>query len=241
MREHPDRRKNTTRGIADIASASLITTPPPQITPKSSILSRSHSRKTPPSARILEPEENHLTRAEINRLNAQKSTGPCTPEGKQKSSLNALRHGLTSQIAVIPGEDPELYQIHLQAFLDEYDPQSVSELHLVRSLADLAWRIDRIASLEANLLLIPGGTEDIQDTVTLVKTRDVLMRAVSNLSLHGHRLSRQLGKTRADLLEIQKQNKGKTTPGFVFTDLADETAQTPNRDREEADSRIDSI
>src|SRR6202030_1624236 len=105
---------------------------------------------------------------------------------------NALRHGLTSHLPVIPGEDPELYQIHLHAFLDEYAPQSVTELHLVRTLADLAWRVDRIASMEANLVCIPGGFDDIvMDTVTLVKTRELMMRAISNLSLHGHRLSRQ--------------------------------------------------
>jgi hypothetical protein len=159
-----------------------------------------------------------MTRAEINRQNAQKSTGPRTPEGKQKSSLNALRHGLTSHLPVIPGEDPELYQIHIQAFLDEYDPQSVTELHLVRSLADLAWRIDRIASMEANLMTIPRDAEEFLDTVTLVKTRDVMMRSISNLSLHGHRLSRQFQKTRAELLEIQKQNKQENPAGFVFED-----------------------
>jgi hypothetical protein len=169
-----------------------------------------------------------MTRAEINRQNAQKSTGPRTPEGKQKSSLNALRHGLTSHLPVIPGEDPEIYQVHIQAFLDEYDPQSVTELHLVRSLADLAWRIDRIASMEANLLCIPGGFDDIvMDTVTLVKTRDVMMRAISNLSLHGHRLSRQLAKTRAELLEIQKQNKQENPAGFVFTDPVIESPDPP--------------
>jgi hypothetical protein len=187
-----------------------------------------------------------MTRAEINRLNAQKSTGPRTPEGKQKSSLNALRHGLTSHFTVIPGEDPELYQIHLQAFLDEYDPQSVTELHLVRTLADLAWRIDRIPSMEANLLRIPPDNDQILDSLTLVKARDILIRAVSNLSLHGHRLSRQFAKTRAELLEIQKQNKQETAPGFVFTDpdlaphpTMDETTPPMNRDREEADRRID--
>jgi len=159
-----------------------------------------------------------VTRADINRLNAQKSTGPRTPEGKQASSLNALRHGLTSQFPVIPGEDHDLYQIHLQAFLDDYQPQSITELHLTRSLADLSWRIDRIASMEANLLRLPSGSEEISDSVTLVKTRDVLVRSVSNLSLHGHRLSRQFAKTRTELLEIQQQNKQETAPGFVFTD-----------------------
>jgi hypothetical protein len=34
-------------------------------------------------------------RAEINRMNAQHSTGPRTEAGKQQSSLNAVSHGLT--------------------------------------------------------------------------------------------------------------------------------------------------
>ena len=39
-----------------------------------------------------------------NRANAQKSTGPRTPEGKSKSRLNAFRHGITAQVIVMPPE-----------------------------------------------------------------------------------------------------------------------------------------
>lgn len=45
-----------------------------------------------------------INRAEINRTNAQNSTGPKTEAGKQRSSLNALRHGLTGQIVVMPAK-----------------------------------------------------------------------------------------------------------------------------------------
>ena len=59
-------------------------------------------------------------RIEINRANAQHSTGPKTESGKQTSSLNAIRHGLTSQSILMPTEDPAAYQQHVQSLLDEY-------------------------------------------------------------------------------------------------------------------------
>jgi hypothetical protein len=44
---------------------------------------------------------------EANRENAQKSTGPRTPEGKAAASRNALRHGLLAQQVLLPGENGE--------------------------------------------------------------------------------------------------------------------------------------
>lgn len=46
-------------------------------------------------------------KAEANRRNALKSTGPSTPEGKAAVHLNALRHGLRSEQILLPGEDKE--------------------------------------------------------------------------------------------------------------------------------------
>src|SRR6476661_2979980 len=48
------------------------------------------------------------TQAQLNanRLNAQKSTGPTSPEGKAASSLNALKSGIDAWSHIIPGEDP---------------------------------------------------------------------------------------------------------------------------------------
>ena len=46
-------------------------------------------------------------KAEANRRNALKSTGPRTPEGKAAVRLNALKHGLLSQAVLLPGEDEE--------------------------------------------------------------------------------------------------------------------------------------
>ena len=68
-----------------------------------------------------------LARAATNRANSQHSTGPRTEPGKQHSSLNALRHGLTARTAVLPTEDPEAYQRHIQQFLDEHAPATATE------------------------------------------------------------------------------------------------------------------
>ncbi len=40
-----------------------------------------------------------------NQRNAQRSTGPKTPEGKEQSRRNALKHGLTGAGVVLPERD----------------------------------------------------------------------------------------------------------------------------------------
>jgi hypothetical protein len=87
-------------------------------------------------------------RTEINRANSQHSTGPKTAEGKQRSSLNALRHGLTGQLVVMPTEDLQAYQRHLTSFTDEYHPKGATEANPVQALADAPWRLNRVAILE---------------------------------------------------------------------------------------------
>ena len=42
---------------------------------------------------------------EANRRNGALSNGPKTPDGKATSSKNAIRHGLLSDEALLPGED----------------------------------------------------------------------------------------------------------------------------------------
>ena len=49
-----------------------------------------------------------------NQENAQHSTGPRTPEGKQRSSFNATRHGLTGQVNVRTEEEQKAREAHSQ-------------------------------------------------------------------------------------------------------------------------------
>ena len=45
-------------------------------------------------------------RLAANRLNAQKSTGPRTEEGKSRSRANALKHGLCASVVVPRASKP---------------------------------------------------------------------------------------------------------------------------------------
>jgi hypothetical protein len=83
------------------------------------------------------------TRAEINRENAKKSTGPKTAEGKAASSKNALKHGIYSKFACIPGEDPEKLDALREDLRVEHQPASLTEEILVDELAHHYWRIKR--------------------------------------------------------------------------------------------------
>ena len=50
-----------------------------------------------------------LKQIEANRRNAEDSTGPRSKAGKQRSSRNAVRHGLTAETVIEPLEDAEDY------------------------------------------------------------------------------------------------------------------------------------
>jgi hypothetical protein len=82
---------------------------------------------------------------QANRLNAQKSGGPRTPEGKEKASQNALKHGLFAREGVIRGEDREEYEMHREALLGQLAPAGPLEVILAARVVDLFGRLRRAA------------------------------------------------------------------------------------------------
>ncbi len=82
-------------------------------------------------------------RAEINRANAQLSSGPRTPEGKLASSRNSTKHGLASGQLIIPGEDRATFEALLHNLLDEHHPATPTEELLVTRMAQSHWLTQR--------------------------------------------------------------------------------------------------
>ncbi len=88
-------------------------------------------------------------RAEKNRQNARKSTGPKTAEGKARTRENAFKHGLRADVLPIPGEDPEAIAARAEAWNDYYQPQSPAAQHLVNECARATLQADRVARFQA--------------------------------------------------------------------------------------------
>jgi hypothetical protein len=119
------------RGACPQLDAERIGSPAPSLRATSSEAHRPPSaapNERGTSAALAAPEASPLCaspkerREAVNRAYSLHSTGPRTQPGKQRSSLNALRHGLTARTAVLPTEDPDAYQRHIQQFLAEYAP-----------------------------------------------------------------------------------------------------------------------
>ena len=89
---------------------------------------------------------------EANRRNALRSTGPKTNEGKQRSRLNAVRHGLTAETVVRSVEDAEDYKAFEATIIADYCAETAVARELVLRLASILWRLRRATAIETDFL-----------------------------------------------------------------------------------------
>ena len=89
---------------------------------------------------------------EANRMNAKRSTGPKTPSGKARSSMNARKHGLTGKNIVIGDEDAKEFDALRAALEQDLQPGTALESELVDRLAGLLWRLRRVPAIEAAIV-----------------------------------------------------------------------------------------
>src|SRR3981189_2831689 len=94
------------------------------------------------------------------RLNSEKSTGPRTEAGKSASSLNALRHGLCSQKALLPGEDAEALADLSREFHKSSKAVGPLELYCVERMILCYWRMRRIGAMEVEIFQAPAEDDE---------------------------------------------------------------------------------
>ena len=92
-------------------------------------------------------------RSETARLNGAKSRGPKTPEGKEKSSQNAVTHGFTSQsLLVLACESQSQFDEILNKMMEIYQPANAAEIDLVEEMVAARWRIRRMWGIQTSLM-----------------------------------------------------------------------------------------
>jgi hypothetical protein len=99
------------------------------------------------------------SQVEANQLNAQKSTGPRTPDGKARSSQNALKHGLTAKTRFFPARIPQSSPCFFEALIEAMAPQGAIEAYHVERAAEIAWRLKRLPHFEAGLMTYVASHE----------------------------------------------------------------------------------
>ena len=158
---------------------------------------------------------------EANRRNAQKSTGPITEAGKKRSALNAIRHGLTGQVVVLPEEEIEAFNrfvAPLVASLKMQDaPDDAHEEQLAHMYAGELWRINRCAAMEDAMLCL-GIMESVAENLnienreahnatTYAKTFRNEHRAFDRLGIYHHRRIAGAKKILAQLQACQAERR----------------------------------
>ena len=146
-------------------------------------------------------------RIDASRANGARSHGPATPEGKQRSAMNAIRHGLLSQTVVLDGEDPEAFTTLLAAYVERFQPADRVELALVEDMAAANWRQHRSWAIEAEMMNQASSKLPSPDAVKRITHGFTTLAAGPELALmhrYETRQSRMFQRALSNLLALQK-------------------------------------
>ncbi len=138
---------------------------------------------------------------DANRLNAQSSTGPRTPEGKLASAQNGIETGLfTTTCFVRPNEAAE-YEEFASSYRAELVPVGILEQTLATEIMSAAWRLRRCNLVELSSEL----TEDLE-------------RSLHRSRANAHNIMR---KAMAELRRLQTERQVRNEIYPEGTDLSD--------------------
>lgn len=153
---------------------------------------------------------------EANRQNSHSSTGPRSPEGKQKSALNAVRHGFTGQTIILTEAETEPYQSFTEGLLQELAPVGIHETAIAWNVINNRWRVNQIAAMESAIYALGQrehaaefATETPQMAAALsrLKTFETKRPELDRLRRYETSHNRQINKEMALLTNLQTTRK----------------------------------
>ncbi len=143
------------------------------------------------------------------------STGPRSDDGKERSSLNATRHGLCSDRSVIAGEDAAEWEAFRDCVVRRWLPASVFENELAVRIALQMWRLRRVTRFETQLLNDALNDDPAAEQAADQSQPDVLpleeaLRRVQRYEAH---VSRQLAQAVKLLEKAQAERRASEATG----------------------------
>jgi hypothetical protein len=149
-------------------------------------------------------------------MKTTKATGPKTPEGKKRASMNATRHGLAGRIVVLPTEDMNQYHQFSKEIVDSLHPANAHEREIAQLIADGYWRLRRVRTTEDTLFALgheegqgdfDATHEEIHAAYTNAKSFRANAQAFANLSIYEQRIHRGIEKATKQLEALQAARK----------------------------------
>jgi hypothetical protein len=104
--------------------------------------------------------------------------GPNSGRGKAASSRSALKHGLRSEEALIPGESPDDWRRHLEGIVESLAPQNYLEHKLAELIALGLWRRWRIERHEAAVVTAYMGRAEEELQIAQAYTDGTLSKGI---------------------------------------------------------------
>ena len=148
------------------------------------------AREEPEGQEVKKPVS--LQKIEANRRNAQKSTGPTSPEGKQRSSWNSTKHGLLGKRLLVTEDAGASEWAHLlESLRQDLKPVGALEELLVEKIAKGYWRLQ-----------VADGYE-----VGMTKSLLEFHISMDKMARYQTAIGRQLARDVADLKRLQQGRK----------------------------------
>ena len=144
--------------------------------------------------------------------------------------MNALRHGLTGQVNLMPDEDREAHDKFCAAIVESLAPEGALEIQFAQAIAEDNWRMNRGRAIETNIFAIghfgpgfPGNPDtmhfgtasldinnpEIDAAVTAAQVFAAAPNKFQLLSLYMQRTNRDMQKTLDRLTALQTDRKAR--------------------------------
>jgi hypothetical protein len=145
-------------------------------------------------------------------------------EGKQRTRLNAYKHGLTGQIHILTAAEQTAFDAHCKGICEALAPIGALEIDIAQAIAENRWRLKRVRAMETGIFaagrqdalgFLPTGdpTENDPEQVlideAINQARSWLAKSdhFQLFTLYEQRINRTIERNMAELRTLRTERK----------------------------------